>query len=863
MCPRRLAENTGYHAFVVPAFESGRRAGLGLDLAGIAGPTVPAWTPGPGTVDLPYYYRWYFRTGDRGDFQYLVSLLKPQPVDSSVGIRNVDVTDPGSDIHPIDKPELAGVLRIGGALQVPDADLNDDERTARDIYENWDQPFPDPFEKDLADFINLPDDYAAEGTSDPIITSPLYGRWHALTRRLLMEQDHVTPVPQTDNWVHRLNLDPRFRVAANFGVEVVEANAEDYMNAAWEQIGDVLAANQKIRRLHFSIAASLRMYDRHLVTQASLPQRALSLTAPVSRRVLMGGVTVASLRSATLVPQALTSTVFRRIYRPGARLSRSLPFTPTIKRTNLLERVNSGEVTSAPPKTVPPGVPTVDRVSGVPLGIPPLIAGWLERFPWLPYAVLIAAIVLGVLFLLIPGLGLILAVAVVVGGIYLFRLLRRWQKAESAEQAVSEAGQTPASVDAMPTSSNFVLTAPGSSFVPATGGTDSAVATRFKGALKDLYALIEAGNKAGVHPPPGRMDLAAVSSSMVAAVNPRVTIWKRGLVSIALPPWIVDGINEDFDEVMAYPKIDVAMYKPLSDDATERFLPNINKIPENSITLMETNQRFIEAYMVGVNHDFAAKLLWREYPTDQRGSYFRQFWSIDNVVKDDANLTPEQWRESLYDIPELHKWRLDSHLGEHNQRADPANPNAAQAVLIIRGELLRKYPNTVVFAQHAIMNGDVRDPDWLTPEEEKAPPRSKTRSPLFTANPVPDIFLFGFDLTIDQIKGVDGDPGWYFVLQERPGEPRFGLELTHSGPLETFDDLTWPASAFLAPTDFASVALTTPVPSPENAGEVAQSKNDQAVSAAAVSSARWAYLLFRPPVMVAIHGDEMLRKSRA
>ncbi len=43
--------------------------------------------------------------------------------------------------------------------------------------------------------------------------------------------------------MHRLNLDPRFRVPANFGTEVVEQNAEEYMNYAWEQIGDVLQAN--------------------------------------------------------------------------------------------------------------------------------------------------------------------------------------------------------------------------------------------------------------------------------------------------------------------------------------------------------------------------------------------------------------------------------------------------------------------------------------------------------------------------------------------------------------------------------------------------------------------------------------------
>ena len=89
--------------------------------------------------------------------------------------------------------------------------------------------------------------------------------------------------------MHRLNLDPRFRVPANFGTEVVEANAEEYMNYAWQQIGDVLSANQKIRRLHFAVAAASSLFDRHLTTVAADPQRVLSLTAPVSKRVLLGG----------------------------------------------------------------------------------------------------------------------------------------------------------------------------------------------------------------------------------------------------------------------------------------------------------------------------------------------------------------------------------------------------------------------------------------------------------------------------------------------------------------------------------------------------------------------------------------------
>ena len=63
----------------------------------------------------------------------------------------------------------------------------------------------------------------------------------------------------------------------------------------------------------------------------------------------------------TLVPSVLTSTTMRRVIRPGARLMRTLPFTATVTPTNLLERINAGEVTSAPPKTVPPGVPTVNQ----------------------------------------------------------------------------------------------------------------------------------------------------------------------------------------------------------------------------------------------------------------------------------------------------------------------------------------------------------------------------------------------------------------------------------------------------------------------------------------------------------------------
>ena len=65
ICPRHLRPSTTYHAFLVPAFETGRRAGLGIDPGGVharrnrAGAVVPGV---PASGRLPYYHRWSFTT---------------------------------------------------------------------------------------------------------------------------------------------------------------------------------------------------------------------------------------------------------------------------------------------------------------------------------------------------------------------------------------------------------------------------------------------------------------------------------------------------------------------------------------------------------------------------------------------------------------------------------------------------------------------------------------------------------------------------------------------------------------------------------------------------------------------------------
>ena len=160
VCPRQLEPNKAYHAFLMPTFETGRVAGLKLDVTKVDDALRGAAEPHPQRANLaggsfPYYYRWYFRTGNKGDFEFLVRLLKPQPMDVRVGRRDIDVQEPGSNLAGIAGPDANGILRLGGALRIPDDTLPQHDKDEAARFENWDQPRPHQFQKDLAAFINL------------------------------------------------------------------------------------------------------------------------------------------------------------------------------------------------------------------------------------------------------------------------------------------------------------------------------------------------------------------------------------------------------------------------------------------------------------------------------------------------------------------------------------------------------------------------------------------------------------------------------------------------------------------------------------------------------------------------------------
>jgi len=228
--------------------------------------------------------------------------------------------------------------------------------------------------------------------------------------------------------------------------------------------------------------------------------------------------------------------------------------------------------------------------------------------------------------------------------------------------------------------------------------------------------------------------------------------------------------------------------------------------------------------MVGLNVALGQELLWREYPTDQRGTYAPKFWDTQGVVPSQSLLTELRQQaatalsteltgraadeqdeilneavvrlltEYFKDIKHpIHTWKsgdLGEHLGDANGKP------REKLVLLIRGNLLAKYPSTVVYAARARWEDDlehnkrVRRPIIDHSDEN-------TRTPIFTGTLPPDVTFLGYDLTAEEAKGspdeTDSRPGWFFILEERVGESRFGMDEPKQPlpALATWSDLSW------------------------------------------------------------------------
>ena len=93
------------------------------------------------------------------------------------------------------------------------------------------------------------------------------------------------------------------------------------------------------------------------------------------------------------------------------------------------------------------------------------------------------------------------------------------------------------------------------------------------------------------------------------------------------------------EHVMASPRFPSPMYEPLRDLSQDLLLPGLQTVNPETVLGLQTNRPFVEAYMVGLNHEMGRELLWRGFPTDQRGTYFTHFWGVGDLSSAPDDIT--------------------------------------------------------------------------------------------------------------------------------------------------------------------------------------------------------------------------------
>lgn len=763
---RLLEGGKEYIACLVPTYERGRLVGLGQldEAAALSVDALSGWDLSKTPFELPVYYFWRFRTGSIANFEAAARLIKPFPLPDTVGRRDMDVRDPGFGLPaaaegslPVEGALLSVAAFKAGAPEFPDDD-------------------GEQFVSELKELVNAP---AERG--EPILAPPLYGQWYAAQDEL----GEPRPTGTNPPWFHELASDPRQRVAAALGTQVIQNEQAALLAASWDQVDEIKGINDKLRVSQLARSLLMRIWERHY--DSTSQQRFYQLTYRLHSRVMCGDRTVCGrIEQSPIVPGFLSSQ-WLRFSRPEGALGLlqgrpSLPFPGSV--ASLLTQLNDCK-RPAPNPTEPPGGIHDPGTTSVPGGVPcdlieELIGlGSTITLQWGLWLMWIARDLLVTRNGECWWIGLkalrfaITLIHISISGEDVRRRCRFAQGTFSVQDLLSSP-KMPNFVGY----STFPATLPSPSVPGGAGAVDNAQAGQVRAALAALLQAFQA--PALVACPPG-LDLGECQTRLKQELVPTFTVGERILRRLVFDSGFEAEWNpvDPLEPLLVVPEIERPMYEPLKAISHDWLLPGLGQIPKDSVGLAVTNQRFVEAYMTGLNQEMGRELLWNEFPTDQRGTYFRQFWSIAGHILEDGSSLPA---DQLRDILPLRSWGGSAHLGDNSPRPPPpGHPEAPFLVLVVRAQLIQKYPNVIVYAQKL-------DPvsGQLTGKQEH---------PIFYALLEPDVAFYGFSLTVEDIEG---DASWYFILQEQPGEPKFADERTDRNTASyTPDPSTFAASAGL------------------------------------------------------------------
>ncbi|KRE25568.1 hypothetical protein ASG82_18685 [Mycobacterium sp. Soil538] len=217
---------------------------------------------------------------------------------------------------------------------------------------------------------------------------------------------------------------------------------------------------------------------------------------------------------------------------------------------------------------------------------------------------------------------------------------------------------------------------------------------------------------------------------------------------------------DDLFPAMAAPLIQTPLATRLEKMEPDWLLGGLSKLPNNSICLMEINRQFVEALLVGANHEFGRELLWRGHPTDLRGTCLPRFWDGPDAVS----------------IKPISKWTGD--LGTHSA----GDIDMDLVVVVIKGDVLRRYPNTLISAEKGVTSPLGKPTDFTSD--------GQVAKEWFRGFIGSDVTYSVLGISHERLQETDGDDDrhcWYISLLEPYDELRFGLDEGDSTPNASTD----------------------------------------------------------------------------
>ncbi|MEU8678662.1 hypothetical protein [Streptomyces sp. NPDC048560] len=751
LCPLRLKSGTDYTACVVPAFQGGVVAGLTGGLTD-AEPHGDAWWPGQADIRLPVYHSWQFRTGEPGDFEQLATAIVPLSPEENALLagRTVDITEPWLYDEPLASdgpPGTRQTISVQGALQLVDTPA-EEQGTA------------------LINFAERVAVYIDRGRED-VVAPPLYGGHPAVRERIGDGEE---------GWIEELNLGPETRIAASLGTGWVRDNQEWLMARAWDQIGAVREANRLRNRTAFCAEVSGSVHRRDVQTLA--PDETLGFSAPVRDRVRTDSdLPLKTEVAVSPAPNELVAPALRRLLRRRGPLARhaGLDSESYARRTlsgELLPPLPTAMVTR-PAQPEPMEGADADELSATVVNAVRATGEQrdAERIRLLS-AMAPSALANGfdvqasaiTALLERPATTLGAAPAPedepLTGAARLFRAL-------SVADTSNLVGDVHPAFVERPPDSVMTLAEPGTALMPgASMGDDPAAHILEFGVPVDADAM---GGRLVEALDPGPL--------LSARLDSRVAVLSEDAYTVPEAPG---------EPIMACPDFAAPMALALQKDAPDWFLPGSAAIPDDRAVLLQANAPFIASFMVGVNDEMNREMRWREYPTDLRGSPFTHFWPRP---------------DGAADVPPVHSWARDQGLG-----AQLALDAGEVDVLLIRGRLVRRYPNLIVAAVPASSVSDTEDLAEGTWQH-------------------PKMVLTLDERTVAYTFVLEGDiHDWWFVLAENSYRMRFGFD-TGSDGYEHWSDLTWrdvPEGGFADLSVMPDLPAQEPGPDRWNAATVAK-----------------------------------------